>query len=124
MGVNYLFQKLENTKVHTNEELDNYYCEDNTIILYDYRKHYWLEQYLRANAKYGRNYDDFILTKEDIISFIQEIHIALKTNCSNFDKDNFLKKYDIEDELTTVLKDMNNLLNEDFENNTIFFSEL
>lgn len=124
MGVNYLFNKLENIKILTNDELEEYAYEDNAITLYDYRKHYWVENYLRANAKHGVNYDDFLLTKEDIINFIKEINLALETNCSNFDKDDFFRISHIEDELRSVLNDMNNLLNEDFENNTIYFSEI
>lgn len=124
MGASYLFNKLDNIKIHTNGELEEYIYEGNTITLFNYRKHYWLENYFRTNAKYGTSYDDFILIKEDIINFIKEINLALETNCSNFDKEDFFRTSHVEEELRSVLNDMNNLLNEDFDNNTIYFSEI
>lgn len=125
MGVNYMFIKIKDTKLKSNFDLENYWSEeDKETVLYDYRKHYWISNFLRKNSTYGKNYDDFILEKDDILKFIEEIEFALNNDCSNFDKDDFFLKENVEFELNNVLEDMNELILEDFDNNTIYFSAL
>jgi hypothetical protein len=123
MGMSCYINRINDVKLSTFEEFQEYYytMQNYPDNLLDFRKHYWLDKFFRKECKNSRNYDEVILTKEDIEKLINKIKCALNGNKDIFDKDDFFDK-DVVAELNNVLEKFTDLLtNENFEKDTLYY---
>jgi hypothetical protein len=120
MGMDNYIERVNNIKLNTFEELENYDIYDNKDTILCFRRHYWLDNYFRSNCKNSRAYDEVILVKQDIEKLIDKIEFAIKNSGEGFSKDDFYRD-DIIQELESALFNFKLLLDEDFENNTIYY---
>lgn len=137
MGLDIGITKIKNFSYKTNieMELNDWKNNDEEEICY-WRKHYWLSEWFTTNCKNSIVYDDFILEKEDIINFKQFCENIITSNLDlakfNLKEDDFycymdwewsgeIKEDMIVNEIKQTIMQLNKLLEEDFNNNTLYF---